>query len=1182
MKLHQTKKNTGILLCLIFAVGIAFNGGAEQRSMTISVAPDSIPSGVSFSDMPLLVRLSSSMYGFEYSGFLEGGTDISFTDANGNALAYDIDTWNPDGESLVWVKVPTLSSGTSITMHWGSDVVAENSPTAVWSSFAGVWHCNDASAALTDATGNGLSATPAGAEGYVAQMTGVADGAVGRCRRAQDSATYYSGLRSSHIAVNSEALQVGSQFVYSGWYKANQIIGYPRLASTKTNYLDNCGWEVEFERDARRIYLRGANNKGFLADMPQCVGKWCHVAFVYDGATAYCYTNGYLAASGSIDSAMDSGLGLAIGGNANATEQGWSGWFDEVRYRAGVASADEIAVQYRMVADPGFLVYSEPARATVDVSRFSHLVAFRLNDPHVAEGVGDVPILLRLSTAIAGFRYSDFKADGNDLCITDANGGILPHEIDTWNPDGESLVWVRLPSASACAAIVAYYGSDSYVNPEVNRRATWSGYVGVWHMNESGGTAADATVYGRNGTPCGDYSQNNVGIADGVVGMARKNGGDGNSGNRSYISVPDYDSSGLTDTFTASGFFRVTSGGGWYRLFSRCTASGDEGWGQELTWNDATKLTVYGGGKAAAGKAVTIPDPVGNWVHLAFAYSGKTCTVYTNGEQVAVVDISQPATANGEPLSFGCVSDGSDWSLFGDYDELRIDRRIPSAERVRLEYMAMTATNFFSASSAIPVSTAVPDVTVSRISNAAEKGLVPGEFKIALSAPCATPRQFAYTLSGTAVAGVDYAGASMGTVVVPAGMTETILKIPLKSNPAADGDRTVIISLDGFEGLTAELTIADLRSPIKDDFRWRIRFDCPCPFLEEGETLTNFPVLVRLSSAHVGGFSYGAFRMGDGYDILFTDASGERVFAHSVDEWNEDGTSYVWVFVPELKRGTKFLMLYGSKFDLDAADVVNVPWSGYVGVWHFNEKTWRKPAHDATGHGYGAVVNAWNYPSYNDDYPDGAVGHARYNQPCSYLDGGRNWYAVPDYDAQDVGSRFTVSGWFKANGMVGHPRLLSRKMSYTDPNGWEVELPQSLTNVNVRGGSAFSIAATIPDLSEDWVHLAFVFSMNDAYGSKVAVYANGSRVSTQERKDNGETVDRDDLALVTDNALPLAFGCNAAGNEASFNGEFDEIRLCGGEVSANWVKAEYLSVRGDGFLNVSAAERIGGFAIIVR
>lgn len=67
---------------------------------------------------------------------------------------------------------------------------------------------------------------------------------------------------------------------------------------------------------------------------------------------------------------------------------------------------------------------------------------------------------------------------------------------------------------------------------------------------------------GRNGTPCGDCSQNNVGIADGVIGMARKNGGDGNSGNKSYISVPNYDSSGLTDTFTASGFFRVTSGGG--------------------------------------------------------------------------------------------------------------------------------------------------------------------------------------------------------------------------------------------------------------------------------------------------------------------------------------------------------------------------------------------------------------------------------------------------------------------------------------------------------------------------------------------------------------------------------------------------------------------------------------------
>lgn len=1180
MKLRKAK-NAVILPCLLLAAVAVFKCSAAQRSMTISVAPHSMPAGVSFSGMPLLVRLSTAAYGFTYSDFIEGGVDMTFTDADGNALAYDIDTWNPSGESLVWVNVPSLSSGTSIVMHWGSGVAAENNPRAVWSGYAGVWHCNDASAALTDATGNGLSASPAGAEEYKSQMTAAADGAIGSCRRAQDSATYYSGLRSSHVVPDSDAVRIGSQFVYSGWYKANQVIGYPRLASTKTNYLDGCGWEVEFERDARKIYLRGANNKGFIADMPQCVGRWCHVAFVYDGETAHCYTNGHLAASGAVDPATDSGLGLAIGGNANGTEQGWSGWFDEMRLRAGVATADEIAVQYRMVADPGFLNYGEPALTTVDVSRFSRLVAFTLNDSYATEDVRDVPILLRLSTAIDGFRYGDFAAAGDDLCITDAKGNVLPHEIDTWNPDGESLVWVRLPSAAAGTTVVAYYGSDNYVNPEENRRATWSGFAGVWHMGESGGSAADSTVYGRDGTPCGAYSQNCVGIADGVVGMARQNGGDGNPGNRSYVSVPDYDSAGLTDTFTASGFFRVTSAGGWYRLFSRCTESGDGGWGQELTWDDATKLTVYGSGKAAAGKSVTIPDPIGNWVHLVFAYSGKTCTVYTNGEQVAVVDI-QPATANGEPLSFGCVSDGSDWSLYGDYDELRIGRCIPTAERVRMEYRAMTVTNFFVASSAIPVSDAAPDVSVSRISNAAEEGLVPGAFRIALSAPCAVPRDFAYTLSGSAVACVDYEGEATGIVTVPAGTTETILKIPVKPNPAADGDRTVIISLDGLEGQTAELTIANLRSPIKDDFRWRIRFDCPCTFLEDGETLTNFPVLVRLSSTHVSEFSYGAFRGSGGDDMLFTDASGERVFAHSVDEWNEDGVSYIWVFVPELKRGTKFLMLYGSKFDLDAADVVNVPWDGYAGVWHFNERTWRKPAHDATGHGYAAAVNAWNYPSYNDDYPNGAVGHARYNQPCSYLDGGRNWYAVSDYDAMDIGSRFTVSGWFRANGIAGHPRLLSRKMSYTDPNGWEVELPQSLTKVSVRGGSAFNVAATIPDLSEDWVHLAFVFSMNDAYGSKVAVYANGNRTSTSEERDNGEAVDRNDIALVTDNALPLAFGCNVAGNEASFNGEFDEIRLRGGEASPNWIRAEYLSVRGDGFLNASAAERIGGFAIIVR
>jgi glucose-6-phosphate isomerase len=38
---------------------------------------------------------------------------------DGTLLAHEIDTWNPSGESFVWVNVPSLSPITEIKAYWG-------------------------------------------------------------------------------------------------------------------------------------------------------------------------------------------------------------------------------------------------------------------------------------------------------------------------------------------------------------------------------------------------------------------------------------------------------------------------------------------------------------------------------------------------------------------------------------------------------------------------------------------------------------------------------------------------------------------------------------------------------------------------------------------------------------------------------------------------------------------------------------------------------------------------------------------------------------------------------------------------------------------------------------------------------------------------------------------------------
>jgi autotransporter-associated beta strand protein len=104
------------------------------------------------SNIPLLVRLDATKVpGFSYSQLaFANGADLRFTDSSGSTeLAYEIETWDPAGTSLVWVKVPSLSASTSILAFWGNPAATA---TAAPNSLSGLslWLKADAITGLTD------------------------------------------------------------------------------------------------------------------------------------------------------------------------------------------------------------------------------------------------------------------------------------------------------------------------------------------------------------------------------------------------------------------------------------------------------------------------------------------------------------------------------------------------------------------------------------------------------------------------------------------------------------------------------------------------------------------------------------------------------------------------------------------------------------------------------------------------------------------------------------------------------------------------------------------------------------------------------------------------------------------------------------------------------------------------
>ena len=131
-------------------------------------------------DFPVLVRVSEDRISFPIYAKckIANGGDLRFSDASGALLASEVECWNPGGESLVWVKVPSLNAGTVITAHFGCASPDAVTPSDVWSNgFLGVWHLNAAAGSLIQANSvaEGKSfVLPSNAVGVLSGTNGVA------------------------------------------------------------------------------------------------------------------------------------------------------------------------------------------------------------------------------------------------------------------------------------------------------------------------------------------------------------------------------------------------------------------------------------------------------------------------------------------------------------------------------------------------------------------------------------------------------------------------------------------------------------------------------------------------------------------------------------------------------------------------------------------------------------------------------------------------------------------------------------------------------------------------------------------------------------------------------------------------------------------------------------------------
>ena len=279
-------------------------------------------------DFPILVPIAGQV---DYTKINDPRKDLRFEDAQHNVIDYDVESWNPNGESLVWVRVPHIAmppSPSYILLYFGANAGTAN-PAGVWQDYEQVNHfagnASDVSMNGHDGTANGATMAP---------------GTLG------NSALFASaGDKITFAGVTFDRWSAGTIEL---WLKLNyqtavEITGEPQILSNNGSLLD--GRLITPSTNlAFQIDTKYTNSKASYAHPDLVVNTWTHVAWTFDGDKQRIYRNGVLLLSDIIGNEMflDTAGPLVLGnsGSASAKMQ-----IDELRISQSALSSEWLAVE---------------------------------------------------------------------------------------------------------------------------------------------------------------------------------------------------------------------------------------------------------------------------------------------------------------------------------------------------------------------------------------------------------------------------------------------------------------------------------------------------------------------------------------------------------------------------------------------------------------------------------------------------------------------------------------------------------------------------------------------------------------------------------------------------------------------------------------------------------------------
>ncbi len=712
---------TTAICAAALAIG-ATDAGAEQLDMTqfdylFKVKFTGYAGTAPLTDFPALVKISEfNGSGFSYANCAADGADLRFADAEGNLIPHEIDTWDPTGTSLVWVKVPSLDATTAITACYGykgEDPIPAVTASDVWANgYVAVWHLNAASDATTqiDSTANALtlSEMPSQAQAYV---TPGVNGVIGSC--AQFGINVSSQGAYGRDDSVEHALTGFSAYTFEVWSWQNDHDG---AESTGPYFMRYCNYDnrnseayrfKELEGSGKSILYAYGNDISYEIypndDKPFPVrNAWNYHTVAIDSAlnTRRIFLDGVSLKSSTGVAALKVPDGFFWLGNSHCWDgRAFPGKLDEVRISDVARSDDWVRATYDTVMANDFAQYEEAALRN-DWNKYARKFTVTFKNYTGTTTLTDFPVLVKLSaSALDGFSYADFKKpNGGDLRFSDEAGNILPSEVDCWDTNGISCVWVKVPTLNANTKIRGYYGWAPA--PDVDATAVWdSGYVAVWHLGaeETSTTQIDSTENALVLTATRPDSTLSVtGGVSGVVGTAAQfnlhpqhkgcytlDDSQNKLAGFSAFTIEVWSWQNDHDPDAATGVYYLRNYGSPLEAYRF----------QELAGNGKSVFYAYNDGMSSAAQTYANDDKEkparATWNHQVFAIDSGNDTrrVFLNGEKLKGTTGST-GTLNSPGGTFTLGNSGMwDGAAFpGKLDEVRISKVARSDDWVKATY----------------------------------------------------------------------------------------------------------------------------------------------------------------------------------------------------------------------------------------------------------------------------------------------------------------------------------------------------------------------------------------------------------------------------------------------------------------------------------------------------------------